>query len=56
MTPRMIDQLIERYLNALDTMNVLEMQRIWGIARWYPELCDALCEVIVELDRQDGEQ
>lgn len=56
MTPRMIDGLIERYLNAMDVMNALEMQRIWGLARWYPELCTALCDVIVELDRQDSEQ
>lgn len=55
MTPRMIDQLIERYLNALDALDVLEMARIWGIARWYPELGDALLDVIEELDRQDNE-
>lgn len=56
MNPRMIDELIERYLNALDNLNWLEMARIWGIARWYPELCDALLDAIVELDRQDSEQ
>lgn len=56
MAPRMIDQLIERYLNALDAMDWLEMARIWGIARWYPELFRAMCDVIRELDRQDGEQ
>ena len=55
MTCRMIDELIERYLNALDSLNVLEMQRVWGIARWYPELGDALLDVIEELDRQDNE-
>lgn len=56
MTPRMIDQLIERYLTALDTLDGLEMARVWGIAAWYPELCEALCEVIVELDRQDSDR
>lgn len=52
MTPRMIDGLIERYLNALDAMDWLEMARIWGIAQWYPELGEALLDVIEELDRE----
>lgn len=56
MTCRMIDELVERYLNALDALNWLEMQRIWGIAGWYPELCQALLDVIVELDRIGSEE
>jgi len=52
MTCRMIDELIERSLNALDSLNVLEMQRVWGIARWYPELEKALFDVLDELDRE----
>lgn len=49
MTPRMIDGLIERYLNALDALDALEMARIWGLARWYPELGEALLDVITDL-------
>ena len=56
MTCRMIDELVERYLNALDALDWLEMQRIWGIAGWYPELGEALLDVIEELDRHDSEQ
>lgn len=52
MTPRMIDQLIERYLNALDVLDWLEMARVWGIAGWYPELEKALLDVLDELDRE----
>lgn len=56
MRQTMLDRLCERYLNALDAMDVNEMERIWKLAERVPGLERAMLELLAELERLDAEE
>lgn len=56
MRPSLLDRFCERYLNALDAMDVNEMERLWKLAERVPGLERAMLELLRELDRLDAEE
>ena len=55
MRQTMLDRLCERYLNALDAMDVNEMERLWKLAERVPGLERALFDLLKELERGQGQ-